>query len=99
MRELLAEQGHSLRWLADQIGVNIAHLVRIGQGNKKPSTRLMIRTAEALGVPLVYFREVREEVVWRHLTENPLEMNDLYEVATRSRKKHSPAPKKGTRPS
>jgi transcriptional regulator with XRE-family HTH domain len=75
MRELLAEQGHSLRWLAEQVGVDIAYLVRIGQGRKAPSTKVIKLAASALGVPSDYFREIREEIVAEYLKDH-LELTD-----------------------
>jgi hypothetical protein len=96
IKELLAERGHSLRWLADQVGVNIAHLVRVGQGKKQPSRRLILNTTVALKLPMDYFREVRKDRLLEFLEDDPEMMDQMYVQAQRRRRK--PAPKRTKKP-
>lgn len=77
---LLAERGLSQRKLAQLVDLNPSHLSRVlrGADRTRPSTDLIRRIAEALGLPAGYFPELREAAVIERLKEDPKLRDRLY---------------------
>lgn len=77
---LLAERGLSQRKLAQMIDLNPSHLSRVlrGADRTRPSTDLIRRIAEALGLPAGYFPEMREAAVLERIKKDPQLRDQLY---------------------
>jgi transcriptional regulator with XRE-family HTH domain len=89
VKGLLASKGWSLRRLAAEVGVDVAHLSRtLYSGTKRPSTELLARVSAALGVPPDYFAEVREAVVVGAVRDDPRLRDDVYDrLSTEERRR------------
>jgi transcriptional regulator with XRE-family HTH domain len=77
---LLTERGLSVRSLARQIDINSSHLSRVirRKDYKTPSSDLMRRISEALGLPDDYFPEYRELVVIDRVKRDAALRDEIY---------------------
>jgi transcriptional regulator with XRE-family HTH domain len=69
----------SLRRLAAEVGVDVAHLSRVLRQKKTPTSDLLARTSAALDLPPDYFAEVREAIVIEAVRENGRLRDDIYD--------------------
>lgn len=77
---VLAEQGRSLRWLASELGIDVAYISRAVRraGGKVPSEKLIADITRALDLPSDYFAETREERVVAAVRRDPKLRERIY---------------------
>lgn len=68
---ILRERGLSLRELGRRVDVDPSYLSRVRQGKKRVAADLVMRVAEALGLPTEYFPEAREALVIEAIRADP----------------------------
>lgn len=84
---LLAERRTSLRWLAQQVGVQQSHLSRIlgVEPRRRATKKIAADIAVALGLPSDYFAEYRRAVVVDAMEEDPAIGDPIYNRLKRRR--------------
>lgn len=78
-RELLAQDGRSIRELAPLVGVSFPYLSRLLRGERPASIKQIERVAEVLGVPGSYFLEVRLARINEYLRTHPQRLEALWD--------------------
>jgi len=79
VERLMAETGLTYRSLADKTDLSAGYLNHIVHGNRPvPSTDVIARLADALGVEPAHFREYRIRVITDRLEQTPQLVDRLY---------------------
>ena len=79
IERLMAETGVTYRALAEKTGLSAGYLNHIVHGNRRvPSTEVIGRIGNALGVKPDYFREVRVRIIIDKLEQTPALVDRLY---------------------
>lgn len=79
--QLLRDRGLTLRQLAQDVGIDHAHLSRViaRVGSKRASGDLARRVAESLGLPADYFPEYRAQFLIKRIESDATLRDELYD--------------------
>jgi transcriptional regulator with XRE-family HTH domain len=79
--EVLKDRRKSLRWLADELGIDNSHLSRAlrGADGKRLSPELLQRIIRRLDLPPDYFVESRQAQIAEVLRRDPRILNQIYD--------------------